>query len=354
MLQREIEVIANRYLEKSFAKSKEETQDRRKSAIWAFFGLGENRHMMSMSRIGASLGISREAVRQTIDEFGRVAYLEMGAKDKLDKSLIPHGTLYAMGDEEAINTSEALRVYRAVKYLLRDEEIQEKRYFKRMYVVSYKEINVRGIQSSCVKQVSHNGAVRIDQVCEEHFEEGASQHNINLVLAALQLKGDDLIVIPTTTGVYAYFTETGRNRLISRLKKIFYHYERVRIEKLRSALMRDMLRRDSMRTVLPPDEIILSICRKVLQATVGNGMVRVEEPPVADTVSNKYEVAIIDFINQDSEPSDVAVRREREIEHAVKKTDKDAYGFSMAINHSPLIVRISRGAYQMTGDIRAA
>lgn len=354
MLRKEVELAASKYLEKSFHESRSESHERKEAMIQRFFGLGDRPRMDSMSAIGASLGISREAVRQTIDDFGKYAFSEYKIGNQLEGDLLKGKVLYALGDDDQIASSDALLTYRVAKYLLRDSEILEKKHFKRMYIVSRESINIRGIQSACVKQISHNGAVRVDEVCEAYFEDGVTDSNINLVIAAIRLKGDDLLVVPTATGTYAYFSDTGRNRLISRLKKIFHHFEKVKIKKLRDGLMRDMLRRDSMKTVLPPNEVILSVCDKVLNANITEEMVEVVKVPDPDTTSNQYEVSIIDFIRQDNDCSDSAERREREIERAVKKTEKDAYGFSMAINHSPLIVRVKRGVYQLTGDVRAA
>lgn len=354
MLRNEVQLAANAYLGKSFHESRSESHDRKGVMIQRFFGLGDAPQMSSMSAIGAYLGISREAVRQTIDDFGKFASSEYKITERIGGDLLDGKVLYALGGEEEISSSDALLTYRVSKYLMRDNNILEKKHFKRMYIVSREAIDIRAIQSACVKQISHNGAVRIDEVCEGYFDDGVTENNVSLVIAAIQLKGDDLIVVPTPTGTYAYFKATGRNRLISRLKKIFHHFDKVRVAKLRDALMRDMLRRDSMRTVLPPNEVILDVCDNVLNAKIYRGMVEVNYTPEPDTKSNQYEVSIIDFIHQDNACSDSAQRREREIERAVKKSDKDAYGFSMAINHSPLIVRVRRGVYQLTGDVRAA
>lgn len=358
MMRDKVSKIAVEYLgnKSASSESRQESLQRKSDMICKFFGLADDGHMMTMSAIGADLGVSREAVRQTIDDFGLYAYTSGEAKREFEgiKAKSDTYVAYCLGSEGEISRSDALLTYRVIKYLLRDETIQEKRFSKKMYTASWMQVDVKSIQSSCVKQISHNGAVRINEICDEVFAEGATEHNICLVVDSLRLKGDDVVRVNTDTGVYAYFTDTGRNRLISRLKKIFFHFETVSVDKLRSALMRDMLRRDSMKTVLPPDEVILSICANVLKASKHESFVSVDGQPEIDSASNQYEKSIIQFIGSEEDSEEVAERREREIERAVKKSDSDAYGFSMAINHSPLIVRVRRGVYQLTGVVRAA
>lgn len=358
MMRDEVSKIANDYLgtKGSSSETRQDSLQRKSEMINKFFGLAGDGRMQTMSAIGADLGVSREAVRQTIDDFGQFAFSCGEAKAKLG-SIRPKSEThiaYCLGNEDDIAKSDALLTYRVLKYLLRDDSITEKRFSKKMYTASWMKVDVKAIQSQCVKQISHNGAVRVNEVCDDMFADGATDHNISLVIDSLKLKGDDVVRIDTSTGVYAFFTETGRNRLISRLKKIFFHFETVSIAKLRSALMRDMLRRDSMKTVLPPDEVILSICFNVLKAKKHDSFVSVDGAPETDTSSNQYEKSIIQFIGSHETQEEVSERREREIERAVKKSDNDAYGFSMAINHSPLIVRVRRGVYQLTGVVRAA
>lgn len=337
MRQKMIETMLGRYLgDNGFS--------RRGEMIRHFFGVSDH-SLKTMSEIASDMGVSREAVRQAINDFGD--YAQDSAYLPSLRKLVPQGLSFTLDEKEASsNEMPAQLSYRIRRYIFQSETVREKTVSKRLYFIFDRDIDIKSLQSSCVKKISRNGAVNLDVVAKEFFPDVDPRVAIEFILATLKLKDSCAQCVSSPSGAYAFLPKVGRNRLLERIRKLFYHFESIPLDRVIPALERDMRRRGNQVTEIPPSDVVYRMC-EVVGASIEDGVMYAQVAPESNLTSSDYEIAIADFVEASNGQS-----REKAIENHVKVKDSDAYGFSVAIMHSPLVYRVSRGVYELTGKRR--
>lgn len=322
--------------------------ERKKQILETFYGVTTTEYL-SLSAIGEMYDISREAVRQTVKEFQQHCITPQERQIILEKieSLQESFPLYSLipGQLELPQL-----IYRVYKYYVGLPKLKEKKLGKNLYVVSDTEIDYSQVASQCVKSISHLGAVDLSKVSLSHFN-SESTHHKELLIALISLKGDRPTIIKADGNEYAFHQSKGRNRILARLAKIFYVYKSIEVVYLRRLILRDLMRKDSGNVTLFADDVLISMAEIVFGARVVDDKIYCDQKPKLKTTIGSYEKKILDFLKSSSQQG-VHERREKDIETVVKLTPGDAFGFSMALNHSSLIHRARRGVYILPGEVR--
>lgn len=310
----------------------------------------------TMEAIGADYKLTRERVRQIIKKCCDHAD---SPSPRIDAILQAHDIVSKMLPASATEIESRLQkeglinaefkaegVISAINiFAKKDLESRFLRLNEGRFVIPVELHELPGlIQSHAIKEVSHNGASSVTRILE-HVCKG-------LPGIRHQFVADVVNSIPDNNWLcdgreWFFFGGTGRNRLLSRFRKIFSIATNVEINTLHDAIKRCWRKSVKDITYVLPTNIMLEVARKTERLLVNNdGIISVSRPYDPSEELNSMEIDVFNYIKN----SPTEFRREKEMEDELVKNDGDKFAFSMAINYSPIISRIEWGKYGLIGQ----
>ncbi|MND12180.1 hypothetical protein D3C87_378380 [compost metagenome] len=303
----------------------------------------------SMEEAGSQHSLTRESVRQITNRIASAfpsalpLVPEIREAVKLIKAIMPCAAEDAqikLSGEGLIPESFMIEgVINAAKcFGLISSEIDIVKLNGVRFVVSEKHLDLpRIIHSKAIKGISHNGAVSITAL--------SKQIDVGTVRSRLQFVNRIVESMEGVTWVddheWFYFDGRGRNRLISRLNKIFSVLNDVPVASLRKGIERSWSKNMKKETELLPCGKLIELIETLEGFTVtASGIISRENASQHDEEAKPFELAIAEFINCASNK----IAKEKEIEDSIVMTVQDKYNFSMALNYSPLFMKRERPA----------
>ena len=358
-----------------------------------YFAL-EGGERLSMRDVGLPHGLTREAVRQAVDRMiveiqalglvpapvkqavAHVTSAGPGSADRIAEELRAKGLLEATGTVRTV--LDAAKIFN-----LDVKDLQANKYKASEFICTRDQAKMlKPIVSQAIKEASHNGATLasqlVDAACAELQIEQAIKRkqgkpfedmrdSIESV-SRLQKKAKtqlakDLLDLEDETiwlvGDWAYFGDRGRNRLLTRLFGVFSIMERVAIKDLREGLDRywSKCRRERSRELLehgpnsevPPEEVITAIIKNTEGFDIDrHGIISCNLKLNPVDLLKPFEIKVVAWMESRPSPG----IREKEMECALVEDKKGKYSFSMVLNHSPLLKRMTRGTYSLIGKTK--
>lgn len=343
----EIEIL-NRISEvKTGSKS-----DRNNAITIQYFGL-DGSGGTSMESAGEAYSLTRESVRQITNKVRAeisgapskfpalteaikiIDSMIPASADDIESHLVEKGLIkkgYMI--EGIINAAMIFGAATKANQVIKHNDIR--------YVVSLAHIDAaKDVQSLATKEISHNGAVSL-QLLTASLPGVKSDIKKSFVLSVLNSISETVWV---SNGEWLYFSDKGRNRFLSRLRKIFSVMESVSSGNLRLAMIRSWKKSEKEGSRVIPEKVMISIISTLPGFAINGPIISVEKPFDRDEELSDTEEKII-LILKESKDGTI---REKELEDAIVLEPSEKFKFSMALNYSPILVRKKRGVYTLVG-----
>ncbi len=376
----------------------------------------------SMEQVGTRFQLTRESVRQITNKVTeRLAALdgvpraELASVIRLVRDRVP--TAKATITQELVQAGwwqegrDLSGLVAAARVLLESEsrsageELIEVVEEGVTYLVLRDQVDwPKQVSSAASRLVSHNGAATIAQVIETFV---AAEQDRRVTFAKKARKDGKPVptfggkpklhasfvadVLGTREAIWlgndrSWFTlrDAKRNRLVNRLNKIFACYESAQLFDVSEAIKRSFQKSKEEELRLLPFDVLADLIRSLPGFSIENGEVTYRGEPLPGSIL-PTELAMVKFIAA----HETGIRREKELEEGVINTVSrrvnpedsepvtktlrelredepvvNPYGFSMALNFSPLILPVLsigngdpervRGHYRLVGRLRAA
>ena len=241
--------------------------------------------------------------------------------------------------EGLIKAAELLGVKSRVSQVIK---VNEERFVLSENHISTPDI----ILSKATKDISHNGAVSISSISNEISIEEISKINKEKFVRDVISSVNEVIWIGKNED-WLYFGNKGRNRLLSRLRKIFLVVESAPIENIREGIKRAWKKNKKRSSIVLPKNVLIDLVNSSPEFKSDKNKIVY---PIFDKLISEdlrlFEKKIFDYIKN----SDGMMVREKELEDALVTNVTEKYNFSMALNHSAIFFRKERGVYILVGS----
>lgn len=282
-----------------------------------------------------------EGLKKVISILEKLAPLSAETAEKIlrDENLLPDNFKI----EGVIDTAAYLTLKKNGSDLLIVKETSRwSKSISRFVVTTKFEDLPRKTFSKILKETSHNGASSVihisgDISASKEIREKFVRDLVSSIPEAQWLDKDKN---------WFYFSSNGSNRLVRRLAKIFRVYKEAPFDNVKEALRRS-INKQNLTIFRRLSDPVLEAIFVAEGFTVSNGLVSTEKSVSDGKRVLKFEQLIVDVISQ--EPGQTI--NELKLENSVVQNLTDKYAFSMALNHSPLLIRKRRGIYELTGSL---
>jgi hypothetical protein len=210
------------------------------------------------------------------------------------------------------------------------------------------------IYSQALKETSHNGASSVLHLSESiKAQKDSKETRENLVRDIID--SIDGVVWLDESKNWFYFVDQARNRVLSRLHKIFSVFKSATFDSVKEGIRRSINKHNDEISRRLPNHVLEAIIKEEGIASENGILSRnIEAFSSDETIADPDKRKILDFelrILKVLSAHPIATIQEVELENNIVNNKHDKYFFSMALNYSPLIVRIKRGTYRATGTI---
>ena len=132
-----------------------------------------------------------------------------------------------------------------------------------------------------------------------------------------------------------------RNRLLNRINKVLSVSPRINVAELRAGVARDRI---ECRVFVPPQRVLLELCRQADGYLVDGGTVRTSSPVAwGNTLSETEQILLLALEENGS------VMQRKELEELCIGLGMNRSTFSVYLGHSPIIARYAPGVYGLRG-----
>lgn len=208
------------------------------------------------------------------------------------------------------------------------------------------------IESISITLISHNGATSVEEIAKEI--KGLNKQ-IKLAFVRAVVESIEETEWLGEEKSWFFFSGRGRNRFFRRLEQIFSVYSKVNVSELQKAIERSWKKNfDKNKTKLLDKKVILELVQASGDYKVSGNEISCLKDFNADDHVKDFDMLIFEKIK--SMPNHEI--REKELEDAVVSEPGDKWGFSVALNYSPLIVqpekdgKKQRGCYKLLGELK--
>lgn len=343
------------------------------TSYWGLDGKGGPKGGFSMEVVAQPFGLTREMVRQITNKIAAQAPGTTSSLPKLKRcgqiidSMLP---CEARSIEKAISdegiTREGFRLEGIIEALdifgiktNVHSTIQHKT--GRFIIASEKQEEwAAEIISKAGSLVSHNGAASVLSLAKEITSKKETKIKtelaINFVRSVVACREENDICWIDEKQDWFFFTEIKRNRVITRANKIYSICSSCHVSQIQEGLLRSFNKDKNDEFVILPDLILINL----LEATGsfksnGSGHLVATIPFNRTELLREFENLIINEILKSETGIVFEGDLERKVVYKENASEADAatnkYGFSVALNFSPVIKRISRGQYSLVGTI---
>jgi len=339
-----------------------------------FDGLGGRKGGFSMAEVGRPWGLTREMVRQITNKISHQGPTTSNVLPKLKKcseiidQMLPcEARIIEKAITDAGLTREGFRIEGIVNafemFGIKTSVHSIVEHKRGRFVISSEKQEkwAAEIMSKAGSKVSHNGAVDIASLAKELTSKKdtkiKTETAIKFVKGVVSSREEDDLCWISDDETWLYFKEVKRNRVITRVNKIFSIVKSCRISNILSGIERSFRKDKGDNYVIMPAEVLVKLLESTgMYEVSGQGVVECKVEFNQEELLKEFEILIIDEIKK----STTGIVSEGELEKAIvyrdgateeqAKTNK--YGFSVALNFSPVIVKINnqRGKYGLIGS----
>lgn len=336
-------------------------------------GLGGAKGGFSMEAVGKPHGLTREMVRQIKNKISSQAPGTSSHLPKLKKcgeildSMLPceARTVEAILAKEGL-TREGFRIEGIVNALemfgIKTSVFSMVEHKNGRFLISSEKQErwAAEILSKAGSLVSHNGAANISQLAKELTSKKdtkiKTESAYSFVKGVIACRDESDLVWLDGEESWFYFTNVARNRVITRVEKIFSVCKSCNVSQLIEGIDRSFSKDKEDEYVLLPETILIKLLEKTGNFSLaGSGVIESITSFDANEHLRDFEKLIVDAIRA----SETGIVNEGELEKQIiykdgaseeeAKTNK--YGFSVALNFSPLITKVKRGRYGLIGTL---
>lgn len=211
------------------------------------------------------------------------------------------------------------------------------------FIVKKEDIHLcKTIESIGCKEISHNGATSL-----EYIQNMLLNKNKKVKKSFIVEVFNTIPHIIWLNNGWIFLRDKGRNRLISRLEKIFSTIKSATPENLLIAINRSWNKDRKENTKLLPINIFIELINKMDKFYIENNLVFSKNSLTNYELKN-YEEKIFSSLKNSKE----GFLKEKELEDLLVGNDKEKWHFSMALNYSPLFIKRQneRGMYRLVGN----
>ena len=188
------------------------------------------------------------------------------------------------------------------------------------------------------KSVEHWGVATVEDITAQVTEQLSEPIHSDFVTQVLQ--GHQDFQWLDEAGGWFWITSVSRNRLLNRIKKVLSVSSRINVAELRAGVAREY----RMQGVVPPQRVLLELCRRA-EGYLVEGSTVSTDPPVAwrETISETEQILVLAL-----ETHGPVMRRE-ELEELCVALGMKRSTFYVRLGYSPFIARYARGVYGLRG-----
>ena len=188
------------------------------------------------------------------------------------------------------------------------------------------------------KSVEHWGVTTIEDITAQVREQLSEPAHPEFVAQVLQ--GNEDFQWLDERGGWFWLTSVPRNRLLNRVNKILSVSPRINVAELRAGVAREY----RMQGVVPPQRVLLELCRQAAGYLVEGSTVSAD-PPVAwwNTLSETEQILLLALETHGP------VMRRAELEELCVGLGMKRSTFYVRLGYSPFIAQYARGVYGLRG-----
>ena len=188
------------------------------------------------------------------------------------------------------------------------------------------------------KSVEHWGVTTVEDITTQVTEQLPEPVHSDLVTQTLQ--GHQDFQWLDEAGGWFWLTSVSRNRLLNRINKVLSVSPKISVAELRAGVAREY----RMKGVVPPQRVLLELCRQAAGYLVEGNTVSAD-PPVAwwDTLSENEQILLLALETHGP------VMRRQELEELCVGLGMKRSTFFVRLGYSPFIARYARGVYGLRG-----
>lgn len=361
--QRQIADLVDLALPINKSKTKKDKILRNRTIVSAYFGF-DGLGTKSMDEAGKQFGLTKEMVRQIINKFKSNIAENKGIikSDAIERAI---AVISQNCSNSAENVTSALYKQGLIPEHYLIDGIISAAELLNLTPLGFVLTKVNGIPfvfrtseddlgkktlSHAIKRISHDGYCN-KAALVKIIKGSVPFSSQNTFVEQLIESMPNFRWINKDAGTF-YFGLHGRNRLVSRLCKVFNQYDSVMFDDLLEAIERSWKKDENNEIHIPSQELIKDVINDFDDVKFTDPeQTKINCSKFSSNVALRiFEYEIFKMISDSKDQ----VLREKVIEDALVKTVPDKYNYSMSLNYSPLIKRVSRGIYGITGKVKKA
>jgi hypothetical protein len=343
------------------------------TSYWGLDGKGGPKGGFSMEAVAQPFGLTREMVRQITNKIAAQAPGTTSSLPKLKRcgkiidSMLP---CEARSIEKAISneglTREGFRIEGIIAALdifgIKNNVHSIVQHKTGRFVIANEKQEewASEIISKAGSLVSHNGAASVLLLAKEITSKKETKIKtelaVSFVRSVVSCREENDINWIDENKNWFFYTEIKRNRVLTRAKKIYSICKSCHVSQIQEGIFRSFNKDKNDEFIVLPDLILINL----LEATGdfksnGSGNIVATKTFNPAGLLREFETLIINEILS----SGTGIVFEGDLERRVVYKDnaddaesaRNKYGFSVALNFSPVIKRISRGQYSLVGNL---
>jgi AcrR family transcriptional regulator len=299
----------------------------------------------NFQRIGQEVGLTRERVRQIVSEFDARGYITAEALAALDAVIaaivaeLPAST--AVIERKLQAEGMTLKPFRlegivnAASLVGRPVPFQVRNCNRKRFAVAPGYPRFADILTRARRRVRRCGMAAITACIAGKTKMPGARRDASLVEAILSAQSD-FRWLDRASGWF-WFTDTTRNRAVSRVRKMLAVANPLTMSEISAALAR-------MKSPLPPRETLIEFCRQVPGLVVEGGAVSADPTIKIDDVLNKTEQNIFRLLSDHD-----GCMSNSELILGSRAMGVKRPTFYQCVTNSPIVARYNQDQYRLIG-----
>jgi len=213
-------------------------------------------------------------------------------------------------------------------------------YKNNRYIINVNHSIVREMDKFINSYTSHHGISYVAQIKKElrnHFND-LSLKQLDDIFRSLLKTQKDIVWLDENHTIF-FYSESGRNRLINRIKKIFSVYNEVCIEDIHTGLNRSWGNQKTSVSITPL--MLKRFLSKFNNLLLIGDVIKIKKKYNGEKRLTHFEKKVIEFLKK--QPQQTC--NEIDFERNLLKSPKDKFHLSIVMGYSPILKKQSRGIY---------
>ena len=195
-----------------------------------------------------------------------------------------------------------------------------------------------GIIQCARKSVEHWGVTTVEDITAQVTEQLSEPIHSDFVAQVLQ--GHEDFRWLDEEGGWFWLSSVSRNRLLNRINKVLSVSSKISVAELRAGVARD----HRMDGFVPPQRVLLELCRQAEGYLVEGGMVSTASPVAwGDALGETEQILLLAL------EANGTVMQRKGLEELCVDLGMNRSTFSVYLGHSPIIARYAPGVYGLRG-----